>query len=249
MRSVIAIFRRELASYFVSPIAYFVVIPFLFVSGFFFTAAFFYFAGAQIPNAPNELVAGNLQTMSLLFVLVTPVLTMRLLAEEKRTGTMELLTTSPVRETEIVLGKFFASWALLVVLLLATFPYLAWVRRYGNPDVGPIVSGYVGLFLLGGCLLSLGLMVSSMTRNQIVAAVVSFGVGLILWVINFLPETVGGFEAYQTLRAGLVYLSLQQHLEDFTRGVVVLKDIFFYLSFTAVCLYLTVTSVVSARWR
>ena len=103
--------------------------------------------------------------------------------------------------------------------------------------------------LLGACLISLGLMASSTTRNQIVAAVVTFGIGLLLWVITFLPQSVGSFEAYKTLRAGIVYMSLQQHLEDFTRGVIVLKDVFFFLTFTAVCLFLTVTSVVSGRWR
>jgi ABC-2 type transport system permease protein len=174
---------------------------------------------------------------------------MRLFAEEKRVGAMELLITSPVREVEIVLGKFLASWALLAVMLAGTVPFPVYVRRYGNPDVPPILTGYFGLFLLGGCLLSLGLMISSATRNQIVAAVVTFGLGLILWVISFLPESVGAFEGYKTLRMGLVYLSLQEHLNDFTRGVIVLKDVYFYLSFTVICLFLTVTSVVSARWR
>jgi len=249
MRNVTAIFVRELYAYFVSPIAYFVIIPFLFVCGFFFTAAFSYFALGSVPNAPNELMSGMLQTMSLLLVLVSPLLTMRLFAEEKRTGTMELLMTSPVREAAIVLGKFLACWTLLAVMLLGTLPFPLYVRSYGNPDVPPIITGYFGLFLLGGCLLSLGLMVSSATRNQIVAAVVTFGAGLILWVISFLPESAGAFGGYKTLRAGLVYLSLQEHLNDFTRGVVVLKDVYFYLSFTAVCLFLTVTSVVSARWR
>ena len=249
MRNVAAILVRELYAYFVSPIAYFVVIPFLFVCGFFFTAAFSYFAVGTVPNAPNELIGGMLQTMSLLLVLVTPLLTMRLFAEEKRVGTMELLITSPVREVEIVIGKFLSCWALLAVMLVGTVPFPLYVRRYGNPDVPPIVTGYLGLFLLGGCLLSLGLMISSATRNKIVAAVVTFGLGLILWVISFLPESVGAFEGYKTIRVGLVYLSLQEHLNDFTRGVIVLKDVFFYLSFTAVCLFLTVTSVVSARWR
>lgn len=249
MRNVLAIGKRELYAYFVSPIAYFVVIPFLFVCGFFFAVAFSYFSVGTVPNAPNELIGGMLQTMSLLLVLVTPLLTMRLFAEERRTGTMELLATSPVREVEIVLGKFLASWTLLAVMLMGTVPFPLYVRQYGNPDIPPILTGYFGLFLLGGCLLALGLMVSSGTRNQIVAAVVSFGLGLILWVIGFIPESVSGFGGYKTLRAGLVYLSLQEHLTDFTRGVIVLKDLFFYLSFTGVCLFLTVTLVVSARWR
>ena len=249
MRNIGAIYRRELYSYFVSPIAYFVLIPFLFVCGFFFWSAFSYFAQARVPNAPTELMAGMLQTMSMILVLVTPVLTMRAFAEEKRSGTMELLITSPVREVEIVLGKFAGSWTLLLIMLAATAPYPVYVHRYGNPDNGPIFTGYLGLMLLGACLISLGLMASSTTRNQIVAAVVTFGIGLLLWVITFLPQSVGSFEAYKTLRAGIVYMSLQQHLEDFTRGVIVLKDVFFFLTFTVVCLFLTVTSVVSGRWR
>jgi ABC-2 type transport system permease protein len=249
VRNIVAIYRRELYAYFVSPIAYFVLIPFLFVCGFFFWSAFSYFAQARVPNAPTELMAGMLQTMSMILVLVTPVLTMRTFAEEKRSGTMELLITAPVRELEIVLGKFAASWSLLVTMLAATAPYPLYVHRYGNPDNGPIFTGYLGLLLLGACLISLGLLASSTTRNQIVAAVMTFGIGLLLWVITFLPQSVGSFEAYKTLRAGFVYMSLQQHLEEFTRGVIVLKDVFFYLSFTAVCLFLTVTSIVSSRWR
>ncbi|MBT3269478.1 ABC transporter permease subunit [Candidatus Poribacteria bacterium] len=249
MRNTAAIYRRELRAYFVSPIAYFVLIPFLFVCGFFFWSAFSYYARARYPNAPTELMAGMLQTMSMILVLVTPVLTMRTFAEEKRSGTMELLITSPVREVEVVLGKFLASWTLLIIMLAATLPYPIYVHRYGNPDNGPIVTGYLGLVLLGACLIALGLMASSATRNQIVAAVTTFGLGLLLWVITFLPQSVGSFEAYKTLRSGIVYLSLQQHLEDFTRGVIVLKDVFFYISFAAVCLFLTVTSVVSGRWR
>ena len=249
MRNVAAIYRRELYAYFVSPIAYFVLIPFLVVCGFFFWSAFSYFAQARVPNAPTELMAGMLQTMSMILVLVTPVLTMRTFAEEKRSGTMELLITAPVREVEIVLGKFAASWTLLVVMLAATAPYPLYVHRYGNPDNGPIVTGYLGLLLLGACLISLGLLASSTTRNQIVAAVMTFGIGLLLWVITFLPQSIGSFEAYKTLRSGIVYLSLQQHLEEFTRGVIVLKDVFFYATFTTVCLFLTVTSIVSGRWR
>ncbi|MBM3215515.1 ABC transporter permease [Candidatus Poribacteria bacterium] len=249
MRHIRAVFVRELYAYFVSPIAYFVIVPFLLVSGFFFTAAFSYFAMGSVPNAPNELVGGMLQTMSLLLVLVTPLLTMRLFSDEKRTGTMELLLTSPLREAEIVIGKFLASWALLCLILLGTTPYPIFVRRYGNPDIAPILTGYLGILLLGACLLALGLMVSSTTRNQIVAAVSSFGLSLVLWVISFLPESLGAFEGYKAIRPGLVYLSLQQHLDEFTRGVIAVKDVIFYLSFTAVCLYLTVVSVVSARWR
>lgn len=249
MRNIWTILRRELHAYFISPIAYFVIIPFLFVCGFFFWAAFSYFSAGNIPNAPNELMSGMMQTMSMILVLVTPIITMRLFAEEKRTGTMELLMTSPIRETEIVLGKFLASWALLALMLAGTLPYPIYAHRYGNPDNGPLVTGYLGLFLLGGCLLSLGLMVSSMTRNQIIAAVVTFGAGLILWVMSFLPDTIGAFEGYKAIRPGLAYLSLQEHLNEFTGGVIVLKDVIFYVSFIVVCLYLTVTSIVSARWR
>ena len=141
MRNVGAIYRREVYSYFVSPIAYFVLIPFLFVCGFFFWSAFSYFANARVPNAPTELMAGMLQTMSMILVLVPPVLTMRTFAEEKRSGTMELLITSPVREVEVVLGKFAGSWTLLLIMLAATAPYPVYVHRYGNPDNGPILTG------------------------------------------------------------------------------------------------------------
>jgi len=181
--------------------------------------------------------------ISVILLFFTPALTMKLFAEERKTGTIELLLTSPLKDTEVVLGKFLASWLLFGMMLLLTglFPIL--LTRFGDPDFGPISSGYLGLILLGSAFLALGVMVSSMTKNQIVAALTSFGLLLSLWVIGFLSNRGG------VLGKVFGYLSLTAHFEDFSRGTISLKHTVYYLSFTFVCLFLTVKAVESSKWR
>jgi len=241
MKNIAAIFIKELHSYFVSVIAYIVIIGFIALSGLFFTSALARYSFSQ--DSVEFVTAVLFGNMSVMLLFIIPLLTMRLFAEEKKSGTIELLMTSPVRDTEVVIGKFLAGWALLVGMLLLSFLFPVLMTQYGNPDFGPIFSSYLGLILLGSCFLSLGIMVSSMTKNQIVAAFVSFGTLLFLWVIGFLSNRAG------VLGDILGYISLVEHFEYFSRGIVGLKHVVYYLSFIAVCLFLTVKSVESAKWR
>ena len=241
MKNIIAICTKELYTYFVSPIAYFVFFVFIAVTGFLFCAILFSLSGADGASAVvMEFVFGNISIILLFF---TPALTMKLFAEERKSGTIELLLTSPVTDMEVVLGKFLASWSLLFIMLLLTLLFPILVIPFGQLDIGPIVSGYLGLLLLGSCFLSLGLMISSMSKNQVVSALTSFGLLLTLWVIGLL-STRGG-------KVGdlLGYLSLIAHFKDFARGVLSLKHAVYYLSFTIVCLFATVKSIESSKWR
>jgi ABC-2 type transport system permease protein len=170
--------------------------------------------------------------------------TMRTYAEEKRSGTMELLLTSPLTDVQIILGKFLGAMGLFASMLLVTAIDVAILFRLGNPEWKPVLTGYLGLLLLGGCFLSLGLLISSLTKNQIVAGGMTFGVFLLLWIVNWFADGVG-----PTTREVLNYLSITAHLEDFVRGILDTKHIVYYLSFITFGLFLTAKSVDSERWR
>ena len=241
MKNIISICGKELYTYFVSPIAYFVCFVFIAVTGFLFRAIFFYESEINgSGTAVMQVVFGNISIILLFF---TPAMTMKLFAEERKSGTIELLLTSPVTDTQMVLGKFLASLSLLLIMLLLTFLFPILILPFGQLDIGPISSGYLGLLLLGSCFLSLGLLFSSMSKNQVVSALTSFGLLLTLWVIGFLSNHGG------KLGEILAYLSLTEHFEEFARGVVSLKHAVYYLSFTIVCLFATVKSVESSKWR
>ncbi|MDE0299531.1 MAG: ABC transporter permease [Candidatus Poribacteria bacterium] len=241
MKNIISICGKELYTYFVSPIAYFVFFVFMAVVGFLFTAIFFFQSGSDGSSAVvMQVVFGNISIILLFF---TPALTMKLFAEERKSGTIELLLTSPVTDTEVVIGKFLASLSMLLTMLFLTLLFPLLVLSFGDLDAGPIFSGYLGLVLLGSCFLSLGLMLSSMSKNQVVAALTSFGLLLTLWVIGFMSDRGG------KLGEILAYLSLTEHFEDFARGVVSLNHAVYYLSFTTVCLFATVKSIESSKWR
>ena len=241
MKNITAILVKELYTYFVSPIAYFVFFIFMSVSGFLFSMILLSFSAYEESSTAVMQVLFN--NMSVILLFFTPVLTMKLFAEERKLGTIELLLTSPIKDTEVVLGKFLASWVLLFIIFLLTLLFPLLITPFGNLDIGLIVSGYLGLLLLGSSFLSLGVMISSMSKNQIVAALTTFGLLLSLWVIGFLSTRGGNLVDF------LSYLSLIEHFEDFSRGIVSLKHILFYLSFTTVCLFGTVKSVESSKWR
>ena len=241
MKNIISICGKELYTYFVSPIAYFVFFVFMAVIGFLFYATFYIESARHgFGAAVMQVVFGNVSIILLFF---TPALTMKLFAEERKSGTIELLLTSPVTDTEVVIGKFLAGLSLLLIMLLLTLLFPALVLPFGELDAGAVLSGYLGLVLLGSCFLSLGLMLSSLSKNQVVSALTSFGLLLTLWVIGFLSNRGG------KLGEILAYLSLIEHFEDFARGVVSLKHAIYYLSFTLVCLFATVKSVESSKWR
>ena len=241
MRNILTVCTKELYTYFVSPIAYFVCFVFSAISGFLF---FYYLITTSINNGYS---AGVMQTafgsMATILLFFTPVLTMKLFAEERKSGTIELLLTSPITDGQVVLGKFFASLTLVIIILALTlhFPFLT--QRFGHLDGGLVLSGYLGLILLSSCFLAFGIMMSSMSKNQIVASLTSFGFLLVLWIIGAVSnrdETIGKF---------LSYLSFSEHFSDFSRGVIPVKDIIYFISFTCVCLYATFKSIESSKWR
>ncbi len=237
MRNILSIAKRELGAYFASPIAYLVIAAFLAITGYLFSMIIYYWREATMLG-----VFGNMTTI-LLFV--APLLTMRLLSEEQRSGTIELLLTSPVRDGEVVVGKFLASLGLLAVMLGLTFyyPFVLEVFK-GNPDFGPIVSGYIGILLLGGALLAVGLLTSSLTSNQIVAAVLGVALILVFWLCEALGDVTG-----PPLDGYLSFLSFSSHFSDFHKGVIDTKDVIYYLSVIVAFLFLATRSLETRRWR
>ena len=254
MRNILVIFKKELKSYFASPIAYLLLAIFAVIFGFFFYSAtrFFVLQGMQMqmmgrgmPMDVNEYVIRPLLTnASVIGLFLIPMITMRLYAEEKRSGTIELLMTSPVRDLEIVLGKWLAALVLYISILGISGMNIAILYAFGRPDWKPILVGYLGLILQGGCLLAIGIFISTTTRNQIIAGGATFAVCLMLWVLDW----VSAYD--QSAWAKVVsYLSVVTHFEPFSKGVIDSKDVIFYLSMIFFGLFLTARSVESLRWR
>jgi len=254
MRNVLAIARKEIRGYFMSPIGWVILGLFALLFGFFYYAflglfvrqslQMTQFGGPQAMNVNLYLIRPLLQNTSVIILFVLPVVTMRTYAEEKRSGTIELLLTSPVTDLQIILGKFFGALALYVAMLLVTAVYISLLFWFGNPEVGPILSGYLGLLLLGGGFIAVGLLVSSLTKNQIVAAMATFGTFLMLWVIGWVGDFAG-----PTTRSIVSYLSITEHFDDFSKGVIDTKHVVYYLSFIMFGLFLTSKAVDSERWR
>ena len=189
-------------------------------------------------------IRGFLETGQLLILLFSALLTMRLISEERKLGTWELLLTAPVREYEIVLGKFFSCLLVLAGMLILTLYFPLLLLIFGDPDIGPILTSYLGLFLLGSASVAIGIFASSLTPNQIVSAVVAGGILFGLWFLgmvgSLIPEPLGEI---------LSYFSLSEHFPGFVRGVVDTRDLVYYLSVTAVFLFLSVRSIETERWR
>jgi ABC-2 type transport system permease protein len=255
MNNVLAIAHKELKSYFASPVAYVVIGFSAILFGWFFINLLYYFdrtqmqagSGFQGPQAinVNEIMISPLfLNVSVILLFTLPLITMRTYAEEKRSGTIELLLTSPLTDLQIVMGKFLGGLVLYCAMLAVTLVHMAILFAYGNPEWRPIATGYLGLILMGACFLSLGLFVSSLTRNQIIAGMVTFAVFLMFWVVNWIATFMG-----PTSQAVLNYLSITEHLNDFARGVIDTKHVVYYLSFIAFSLFLTVRAVDSERWR
>ncbi|MBX5489741.1 MAG: ABC transporter permease subunit [Chloroflexi bacterium] len=236
MRNIWAIARRELYAYFTSPIAYVIGALFLLISGFLFSL---------ILNLSSEATMRPLfGNLSVIFLFAVPFLTMRLLAEEARTGTLELLLTAPVRDSQLVLGKFLGALLLVLAILACTAIYPIILLLAGNPDRGPILAGYLGIILQAAAFLAIGLFASSLTQNQIIAAMLTFVILLLLWLSDALGNYTGG-------RIGDLFrfLSITRHLDEFPRGIIDTRHIVYFLSAIVVALFLTVQSVQSRRWR
>jgi ABC-2 type transport system permease protein len=256
MSNVIAIARKEFRAYFASPIAYIIIGLFAALFGVFYYVILDYFVrqslqmgqmgmgGPQSMNVNQQFIRPLLGQASVIVLFIMPMITMRTYAEEKRSGTIELLLTSPLSDWHIILGKFLGALSLYALMLGVTVVYIAILFLYGNPDWRPIVVGYLGLLLLGASFLSIGLLISSFTKNQIVAGVMTFAVLLLLWVINWLGNFGG-----PTMQAVLSYLSITDHFDDFSKGVIDTKHLVYYLSFLTLGLFLTAKSVDSERWR
>jgi ABC-2 type transport system permease protein len=255
MKGVWAVIRKELTVYFSTPIFYILGFFFLLLGGYFFYSNTVYysllsFQGAQNPQVaavlnPHQMVFRPLfGTLAIVFLMMVPLLTMRLLAEEKRSGTAELLFTYPLTDWAVILGKFAAALLIYAVLLLITITYAAAFAAFAALDWGAILSGYLGLLLLGGACLSLGLFASSLTENQIIAAVMAFALLLLFWLIGWQQEL-----GASGLGGVFAALSMLEHFENFIRGVIDTRDLVYYLSFIFFFLFLTKRQLESRRWR
>lgn len=254
MSNILAIAQKEIRSYFASPIAYVVIGLFALLFGYFYVAILDWFVrqgmmggmGMQASplNLNQQFVRPLLLNTTVLILFVLPMVTMRTYSEEKRSGTIELLLTSPVSDLQIILGKFIGALALYAAMLCVTLLYVGVLFVYGNPEWKPIVTAYLGLLLMGGCFIAMGMLISSFTRNQIVAGMLTFGVFLLLWVIDWNAPRFG-----PAGEAVVNYLSITRHFEDFAKGVIDTAHLVYYVSFITFGLFLTAKSVDSERWR
>ncbi|MFQ5848751.1 MAG: ABC transporter permease [Candidatus Methylomirabilales bacterium] len=250
-----AIFKKEMRSYFASPIAYAVSTIFLVITGYFFYTILTYFSLISVQASMNPGLASGLNVtdgilrplfsdMSVVLLFLMPLVTMRLFAEERKQGTLELLLTFPLRDGEVLLGKFLAATALYALLLFATGLYPVLLALWSEPELYPILTGYLGLLLLGMAFIALGLLFSSLTENQIVAAALAFGALLLFWIIGWAATLAEG-------DWGLLFrhLSILEHLTSFARGVLETKDVAYYLGLISFFLFATLKSLEIRRWK
>ncbi len=249
------IFKKEMRLYFTSPIAWVVGTGFLVIMGVFFNSIFKFFALASMQSMMNPAMARDLNVtdsvmrplfsnVSVILLFVIPLVTMRLFAEERRSGTIELLLTYPVRDGAVLIGKYLAALGLYALMLACTLLYPGIVVYFARLEWGPLVTGYVGLLLMGGTFLAVGLFASSLTENQIVASITSFGILLVLWIIGWSADSLGG-----QWGKVLQHLSIIEHNENFAKGVLDTKDLLYYVNFIALALFLTLRSLEARRWK
>ena len=252
MGNVLAIAEKELRAYFASPMAYVIIGFFLLPFGVFFYLYLQMFVQNSMGmnqfggnmNVNQQVIRYVLQNASVIILFIMPMITMRTYSEEKRSGTIELLLTSPVSDVEIILGKFFGALGLYSAMLLVTLLYMAILFVYGSPEWRPLVAAYLGLLLMGAAFVSMGLLISSTTNNQIVAGIVTFVVFLLFWIVGWFGDTAG-----PTLGPIAQYLSITEHFDDFSKGVIDTKHVIYYLSLVMFGLFLTAKSVDTERWR
>ena len=255
MKNLWIVAKKELRTYFTSPIAYVIMTVFMVLVGFFFYSLVYWFNAQAMQMAQNQYYANQININQMLFsplfhnisiilLLMLPLLTMRLFAEEKKIGTEELLYTSPISVSEIILGKFLASLLVLLAMLSLTALLSIFTFLYGKPELAPVLMGYLGLFLLGAAFIAIGLFFSSVTDNQIVAAVLTFGALLLFWIISWASNAATGF-----WKDVLNYVSFFQHFDNMTQGILDTTDVVYYLSFAFFGLFLTHTAIQSRRWR
>ncbi len=255
MKAAWVIFRREVSAYFVSPIAYVVMGVFFIISGLLFWSMYQWyvmnsFGSLQDPyftgtlNLASDLVRPIFANISVILLFLIPALTMRTFAEEKRSRTLELLLTYPVRDIDVILGKYFATLFFFGIMTALTLVYPLLIFLSGSPEIGPIISSYVGFFLLGATFIAIGVFASSTTENQIVAAIIGFGGNLFFWIIGWMTPANNGLTAKI-----LQNLSIIDHYDSLTRGILSIKDISYFILLTILFLFLTSRVLQSKKWR
>lgn len=250
-----AIFKKEMRLYFTSPVAWVVFTIFLLIAGYFFYSIFAFFTLASMQSMMNPQMGRDLNVtdsvmrplfsnVSVILLLLLPLVTMRLFAEERRAGTIELLLTYPVRDGAVLAGKYLAAFALYAIMIALTLLYPGIVVYFARLEWGPILTGYLGLLLMGATFIAVGVFASSLTENQIVAAITTFGVLLIFWILGWSADYAGG-----TAGKVLQFLSILEHNDSFSKGVLDTKDVLYYLNFTLLALFLTLRSLEARRWK
>ena len=249
------IMKKELRLYFTTPVAYGVMFSFLLVMGYFFAQIFSFYTMASMQAAMNPQMGRDLNVtdsvlrplfsnMSVILLLLMPLITMRLFAEERRSGTIELLLTYPVRDGAVLLGKFLAALLLFLVMLALTLLYPAMIMYFTRVEWGPLLTGYVGLLLMGATFIAVGVCISSFFENQIMAGTVTFMVLLMFWVIGWSADAAGG--VWKTV---LTELSIIEHFDTFAKGIFDTKDVIYYLNFTILALFIGLKSLEARRWK
>lgn len=235
MKKALPVFRRELSAYFFSPMAYIVITVFLLLTGWFFTSELFLSNDSSLRSVFN--------IIPFIFIFFIPAITMRLLSEERKSGTIELLVTMPITDMEIVMGKYLASLGLLVAALFFTFPYALTIMVLGEPDMGMMISGYLGLVLMGASYIAIGVFASTVSKNQVVSFIVAFLIIFVLFLIDkflmIIPPSLVPF---------LQFLSIDYHFANISRGVIDSRDVLYYLSVIVFMLSLSRLSLESRKW-
>ena len=248
------IYKKELRLYFTSPVAYVLLTIFLLIAGYFFYSIFAFFTRASMQTAMNPGMGRDLNVtdsvlrplfsnVSVILLLLMPMVTMRLFAEERRAGTIELLLTYPVRDGAVLISKYLAAMTMYGVMLAGTLLYPAILFYFAKVEWGPLATAYLGLLLMGAMLLGIGIFASSLTENQIVAALIAFGISLMFWIVGWSAEFAGG-----PLGTVLTHLSILEHNDTFAKGVLDTKDIIYYVDFSALFLFLTLRALEARRW-
>lgn len=245
MNAVVATFQRELRAYFVSPLAYVVLFFVLVVHGIIFAIIVSYLNDPMVPAGRPFDYFFNSFWFWLTLLFATPVLTMRLLAEERRSGSIEVLMTAPVTEGQVVAGKYLASLVFYAFLWAPTALYAVLVDRFSDIDWGTIGAGYLGVLLIGGLFLAVGMVGSALTSNQIIAAVISFALLALLFVVVFLPNLVNDPGLSEALR----YVSVVDHMEELSKGIVDTRRLVFYVSATLFFLFFASRALEDKKWR
>lgn len=255
MKNVLHIAGREMRAYFSSPLAYAVSGVFMLISGYLFAVSLkffltYYFLASRNPQMLeqlniNEMILRPLMhNLSIVMLFIMPILTMRLVSEEKRHQTIELLMTSPLTTFQIALGKYLGGLGLFTVMVLLTLPFPATLLIYGRPDPAPMALAYLGFYLIGATFLAVGLVASSVTKNQIIAALMGFGLLLLLWLLNWAGEAISG-----PIGEVLNHLSISEHLEDLTKGVFDSKHVIYFLTMIFTGIVVSQQAIDAHRWR